>query len=77
MAKELKKLPQIGRNPLDLLEMAEELREHAGNVKKAAAEAGKPHSARTKVLKILAFAKQLEEVGNAKLGSHEQEIENA
>ncbi len=77
MAKEMKKLPNIGRNPLLVLEMAEELREHADNVAKAAAEAGKPARARTKLLKIRAFAKELEDLGNAKLGSHEADINHS
>lgn len=74
MAQELKKLPNIGRNPLLVLEMADELREHADNVEKAAAESGRARRERTRILKLRAFANELAKLGEAKLGRHAEEI---
>lgn len=74
MAKQLKNLPKIDRNPLLVLDIVEELREHAANVAKEAADGGKPEKARGRLLKINAFANDLEKIANAKIGTHEAQI---
>lgn len=71
---QLKKIPAITRNPLLILEMADELREHADNVAKAAAESGRERREATRVLKIRAFARELQDLGDAKMGTHAEAI---
>jgi hypothetical protein len=67
MAKQVR-LPRLLSNSLVVLEIVEELREHADNVEKAAAESGRQQRERPRVLKIRGFASQLESVANARLG---------
>lgn len=63
------RLPNLFRNPLVALEVAGELLEHAENVEKAAAEEGRTARERPRVLKIKAFAKELEANANARIGT--------
>lgn len=63
------RIPNPLRNPLMVLELVIELRLHAGNVEKEAAERGEEHLVRPRVLKIKAFAKELETAANARLGN--------
>jgi hypothetical protein len=73
MAKQLKHLPKIDRNPLLMLDIVEYLREYADMVKKEAAENGKPEP-RGKLMKVGAFANDMEKIANAKIGTHERDI---
>jgi hypothetical protein len=68
------RLPVILRNPIQLLEMAEELREHADNVEKVAANEDRVLREKPRVLKIRAFAKELEKAGTARIGNQLNDV---
>jgi hypothetical protein len=68
------KVPRLMSNPITVLEMANEMREHADNVEKFAADNGRVTRERPRVVKIRAFAKQLEDLGNGKLGDQENQF---
>lgn len=74
MAKEATRLAKIMRNPIDQLEMAGLLRDGADAMEKQAAEAGRAARERPRVLRARAYAAELEDAANVKIGSHEERL---
>lgn len=72
--KQARALPKSMRNPIDALEMAGILRDGADAAEKEASEAGRTARARPTVMRIRAFANELEEWANAKIGDHESRL---
>jgi hypothetical protein len=52
------------RDPLALTEIAEELREHAANVEKEAAESGKTQRAKPRIRRLRAVAREMDTAAN-------------
>lgn len=52
------------RDPLALTEIAEELREHAGNLEKDAAETGRTQRVKPRLRRLRAVAKEMDQAAN-------------
>lgn len=71
-----KALPKSMRNPIDALEMAGILRDGADIMEKQAADEGRSTRARPTVMRVRAFARELEEWANGKIGDHEAKLKH-
>ena len=73
-ARQARALPKSMRNPIDALEMAGHLRDAADAIERDAEAQGRKVRARAQVLRVRAFATELEDWANAKIGDHEARL---
>lgn len=72
--KQAKSLPKVMRNPIDMLEMAGIIRDGADAMEKLAAQEGRVMRERPRVLRARAYAAEMEDAANVKIGDHEKRL---
>ena len=76
MAGQATRLAKTMRNPIDMLEIAGIIRDAADAMEKQAAEAGRVNRERPRVLRARAFAAEMEDFANTRIGDHEARLKN-